>query len=417
MAGQGGGQSDHIGYPRGCPAGARAFERGGYRDVNVAIVAPSFGLVSETFIAYHVRQLAPGSTVLICNDERGAELHGYPVLSGIRSRWEKEGGGPGRPASILQRACRKVHYGLSAGDRDRVAAFLRSTGVTHVLGEYGYSAALMTDACRALDIPLFAYFRGHDASSVMRSFAVRRAYLRMFQQARAIFCVSQYLADRIMKAGCPARLIHVAPSGVSLADFPPGSPEPGRILSVGRLVEKKRPDLVIRAFAGVADRFQDARLDLVGGGPLEARCRSLVQELGLEGRAVLHGALSHGEVAALARKAAVFVLHSVTAPNGDIEGFPTSIAEAMATGIPVVATRHSGIPEHVQEGKTGFLVEEGDWAGMSEALAALLANPRMASEMGQAARQHAVENLDRTRLIREVRRVMGIETCRWQANG
>jgi colanic acid/amylovoran biosynthesis glycosyltransferase len=103
------------------------------------------------------------------------------------------------------------------------------------------------------------------------------------------------------------------------------------------------------------------------------------------------------------------VQHSVTDPDGRIEGFPVVIAEAMFTALPVVSTRHSGIPEHVKDGATGFLVEEGDVAGMAAAMARLLADPGVAAGMGRAGRAHALEHLSRPASYRRLRDLMGLE--------
>jgi colanic acid/amylovoran biosynthesis glycosyltransferase len=374
----------------------------------LAIVAPSFNQYSETFIAYHARMLAPGRTVLVCKDSLGAHTYGYPVLSHVNPKLTHFNDLDRRAKWVLFAVRARYSRGLSFDDRMRVMDFFRTQGVEKVLGEFGYSGAIMTDICRKLDLPLYVFFRGQDASSFMRRRSWQRRYRRMFQSVAGVFCVSQYLADRVVQAGCPEHLIHISPSGVVLEDFPPGTPEPGRLIAVGRLVEKKAPDLTLEAFARIAAAFPDAHLGMIGDGPLADRCREVVARHGLQHRVTLYGALQHQEVAALMRRASVFVQHSVTAPNGDIEGFPTAIAEAMAVGLPVVATRHSGIPEHVHEGESGLLVDEGDVAGMSRAIEQLLADPDLARRMGRAARIHAERNLDRSRLLRQVREVIGL---------
>jgi glycosyltransferase involved in cell wall biosynthesis len=115
-------------------------------------------------------------------------------------------------------------------------------------------------------------------------------------------------------------------------------------------------------------------------------------------------------------QAAVFVQHSVTTADC-IEGFPTAIAEAMASALPVVVTCHSGIPEHVRDGETGLLVAEGDVAGMAGALARLIADRGLARRMGAAGRAHALEHLDRARSRARIRDLMGlpapVETPEW----
>ena len=214
--------------------------------------------------------------------------------------------------------------------------------------------------------------------------------------------------------GAPAERMHVVPCGVDPARFPPGRPEPGRVVVIGRLTEKKAPHLAIRAFAAaVADgRFPGAHLDVVGDGPLRDACVAAVAETGLKtglgAQVTLHGPLPHARVGELMRRAQVFLQHSVTAANGDTEGAPVAVAEAMMTALPVVATRHSGIPEQVAEGETGLLVAEGDVAGMGAALARLLADPVASAAMGAAGRARALERLDQDRLYAELRSLLGL---------
>lgn len=377
-------------------------------DVTLAIVAPSFNAVSETFVADHVRTLAPGRTVLVCRDDRGADSFGCPVLAQVQPEFTAFGPLDAMFKDLRFRLRRRFGPALSFDDRMRVMAFFREHGVGRVLAEFGHAGAQIAGVCASLDIPLYVYMRGHDASATLRHATMRRRYRRMFRTARGIFCVSRYLADRIVEIGCPSELIHINPSGVEVDAFPPGAPEPGRLVAVGRLVEKKAPHLTLEAFARIATRFPQARLDFVGDGPLAARCRETIARHGLEARVRMHGSLGDREVAALLQRASIFLQHSVVAPDLDIEGFPTAIAEAMCTALPVITTRHSGIPEHVLHGETGLIVEEGDVEGMAEAIARVLSDPDFGRRLGAAARAHAVVHLDRVRARRRVRDVMGL---------
>jgi glycosyltransferase involved in cell wall biosynthesis len=376
--------------------------------VTLALVAPSFDAVSETFIADHVRTLAPGRTVLVCRDSRGAERYGCPVLSHVAP--EPVAFGPLDAALKRARHGLRRRFGPALGydDRMRLMGFLRAHGVDRVLAEFGYSGALVSEVCAALDLPFYVYFRGLDASASATAGRMQRRYRRMFGHVRGVFCVSRHLAECVAGFGCPPELIHVNASGVQVDLFPPGDPDPHRALAVGRLVDKKAPHLTIAAFARIAGRFPAARLEMVGDGPLAGLCRETIARHGLEGRVTLLGALEHAEVGRLMRRASIFVQHSMTAANGDIEGFPTAIAEAMSSALAVVSTRHSGIPEHVRDGETGLLVEEGDVEGMAEALARTLADPCLARRLGAAARAHALAHLDRERARQRVRDVMGL---------
>ena len=375
----------------------------------IAIVNPSFNQVSETFVADHVCTLAPGRTVLVCQDGVGAERFGQPVLSCVNS--DTILSGDRLRDTILPGIRRRFGHGpaLAFEDRKRLAAFFRGHGVTVVLAEFGYSGTLVAEVCARLDLPLFVCFRGHDATLHKLYPSLRRRYRRLFRQAAGIIAESRFIAAELAAIGCPETLMQVIPSGVDPERFPPNSAEPGRILAIGRLVAKKAPDLSLRAFAQVAARFPQAHFDLVGDGALRGRCEALVAELNLVDRVTLHGYLDREACAALMRRAAMFIQHSVTDPEGGIEGFPVAIAEAMASALPVVSTRHSGIPEHVLDGRTGLLVAEGDVDGMAAAMMRLLVDPAAADRMGKAGREHALVHLSRAHALDRLRALMGLE--------
>ena len=371
----------------------------------LALVAPSFNEVSETFIAAHVRALLPEATVLVCQHGDGADRFGRPVLdhldSAVGANWY---------GTAVARVRRRLGTGpaLARADEARLADFLRRHRVTVVLAEFGNVGALVAEVCARLDLPLFVYFRGHDATMHKNSPPLRRRYRWLFRQAAGFFAVSRFVADEVVAIGCPEDRLAVIPSGVDPDGFPPGSPEPGRILAVGRLVEMKAPHLTLAAFAEVAGRFPEARLDIVGDGPLRDRCAALVAERALCDRVTLHGAQSNAAVAALLSRAAIFAQHSVTDARGKIEGFPVAIAEAMVTGLPIVSTRHSGIPEHVRDGVSGWLVAEGDVAGMAAAMARLLADRGEAARLGLAGRAWALDHLSRPAGYARLRAAMGL---------
>lgn len=402
------------GSREGAVAGLSLLERSdpARRPMTLALVAPSFNAVSETFIADHVRTLAPGRTVLVCRDSRGTEFLDCPVLSHIRPDYASFGPIDGRIKRAYVRLRRRFGTSLSIEDRMRLIEFFRAQEVDRVLAEFGYSGVQVTDACARLGLPLYVYFRGNDASAAVLHGPMRRRYRRMFRQVQGVFCVSKDIADRLIGIGCPPGLIQINPSGALISAFPPGDPEPGRVIAVGRLVDKKAPHLTLQAFAKVAAQFPAARLDMVGDGHLADLCHETVARLGIADRVTLHGSLDHASVGRLLRRASVFVQHSLVAPNGDTEGFPTAIAEAMSTALAVVASDHGGIAEHVFNERTGLLFAEGDVDGMAAAMARVLADPAYARELGAAAREHAIIHLDRERARQRVRDVMGLPAPR-----
>lgn len=378
--------------------------------VTLAIVSPTFNQVSETFVADHARALAPEGTILLCQDGRKAERFGHPVLSDIGPILPE----PGAPAARVLRL-RLIHtlrrrggFGPMLGfeERLRIAGFLKAHEATVALAEFGYAGVLVDEACAMAGVPLYVCFRGHDATMPDRLPSLGRRYRRMFATARGIIAELRFIADKVAALGCPRDKITVQASGMEGGTYAPARSEPGRIIGIGRFVEMKAPHLTLQAFAEIAGRFPQAHLDLVGDGVLMPRVQALVAEKGLQDRVTLHGYQSHAACAALMARAAIFVQHSLTDAEGAVEGFPVAIAEAMASALPIVSTRHSGIPEHVEDGVSGLLVAEGDVAGMAAALARLLEDPEAAAAMGRAGRTYALANLDRAEVHRRLRRIM-----------
>ena len=174
-------------------------------------------------------------------------------------------------------------------------------------------------------------------------------------------------------------------------------------------MEKKAPYLTILAFKKVLERLPEARLVMVGAGILHDVCSKLIKALHIEHAVELKGIVSHDGVAVLMQQSRVFVQHSLVPASGDTEGTPVVILEAGASGLPVVSTKHAGIPDVVIHGRTGFLVDEGDVDGMSKYIYELLNNPELASEMGKNAREHISANFSMKHSIEKLKNIL--EQC------
>jgi colanic acid/amylovoran biosynthesis glycosyltransferase len=159
--------------------------------------------------------------------------------------------------------------------------------------------------------------------------------------------------------------------------------EPPTIACVARLLPYKGHSVLLRALAGAEPPLAGARLELVGDGPLRDELEREAVRLGIGGRVWFHGSVSEPEVAAVLAGADVFALPSIIAPDGDMEGIPNALIEAMAAGLPAVSTSQSGVPELIEDGRTGFLAQPGDVAGLRSALV------RALTEIDPAARAHA----------------------------
>ncbi|MFQ5561451.1 MAG: glycosyltransferase, partial [Nitrospinota bacterium] len=172
------------------------------------------------------------------------------------------------------------------------------------------------------------------------------------------------------------------------------------LLTVGRLVEKKGQRYAIEAVANITKKGMQVEYLIAGDGPMKQELEALVRHLEMSGVVQFLGPVVQEEVIDLLQKADIFLAPSVTAKNGDQEGTPTVIMEAMAAGLPVISTYHSGIPEIILDADTGFLVKEKDVDALTEKLAYLIKCPEIGSQMGARGREHIEKEFNIDTLVK-----------------
>lgn len=277
-----------------------------------------------------------------------------------------------------------------------------------VLAEFGTVAAKIYKACEKSGIPYVVHFHGYDGTATTTLHAYKHEYSEIFKSAAALIVVSKAMRDKLISIGAPTNKIFLNPYGVDVQRDDLASPESSQpiFLAVGRFVEKKAPHLTIQAFEKTAKSIPGSRLVMVGDGPLLKPCQELAKKLNIDNQVHFAGVHTRRSVAKLLRLSRAFVQHSVTAGNGDSEGLPLAILEAGAAGLPVISTRHAGIPDAVIEGENGLLVDEGDVQKMAEAIFRLAINPKLAGWMGKNYHQRVVEHFSRERSIRGLRTIL-----------
>lgn len=201
---------------------------------------------------------------------------------------------------------------------------------------------------------------------------------------------SKSLMDRLMELGCPPENVRLNRTGIPMDKFPVLRREPPadggwRLVQACRLIEKKGLPVTLEAFAGFAAAYPKARLTLAGDGPWAAKLRTMAADLGLADRVEFRGFLGESDLCQLYHESHFFLHPSQMTADQNQEGVPNAMLEAMATGLPVIATRHGGIPEAVEHRKTGLLVEERDASGLLGHLLSLAAEPERWHSMGAAA--------------------------------
>lgn len=347
--------------------------------LRLLVFTPSRRRASETFIRANLLGL-PCQTVVYCGDElpwRTQPLrlaYGLAILASkllYRLGWQRLG--TWLPSQVAIRICRQERPTL-------------------VLAEFGFHAVRIMELVPATGLPLVVHFRGADASSRRYLGALEGRYRRLLALASALVVKCEPMAQRLLPLAAgrsrPLPLL-ISPSGADGTLFRAGNPAqaPPRFLAVGRFVAKKGPLLTLKAFARAARSRPDLELVMVGNGPLLAPARRLAAELGVASQVRFAGVEPPAAIAERMGHCRAFVQHSLTGPDGDQEGSPVAVMEAQLSGLPVVATRHAGIPEVVLNGETGLLVAEGDVAAMAAAIGRLADNPTLAARLGAAGRR------------------------------
>ncbi len=269
----------------------------------------------------------------------------------------------------------------------RLAIAAREAGVTHLHAHFATVATVV--ARLAARFSGIGYSFTAHAKDIFHEAVDADILRRKLADASAAVTVSDFnmawLGERFAAAAAKVTRIY---NGLEIAEFPYRAPL-GRqrlIVAVGRLVEKKGFDVLIEACALLKARGVTFECEIIGGGQLSETLRALVSWLDLDDCVTLPGALPRPEVVAALHRAAVSVMPCVIAEDGDRDGLPTVLIEAMALGTPCIATDVTGIPEIVRDGETGLCVAQRDPVALADAIERLLGDEVLGQRLAEAAR-------------------------------
>lgn len=363
----------------------------------------SFSPASETFIYNLIVELERQGidNQVLALDRQNADARPFPKVAVFPRA------GRFHPWRILLRCWqgRRPGAALAAAwriERPRLRRALERMRPDLVHAHFGPTGVLIAPVAQQLGIKCVTSFHGFDVTSVPREKFWKKQYDLLWFQVAAFTGPSAHICGLLETLGARREKIVRISNGVHVSQFPftpPGLRFDGKnieCLYVGRLVEKKGPLLLLQAFdcaRKAVDGKVNLTLHMVGDGPLMPALMQERQTRGLTNCVQIHGARSHREVVAMLQKAHIFLQHSVTASDGDQEGQGVSMIEAAATGLPIISTRHDGIPEVVLDQKTGYLVEEHDVTGMGKRLANLASNPSLWDNLGRSGREHVEKNM------------------------
>lgn len=239
-------------------------------------------------------------------------------------------------------------------------------------------------------------FHGSDVSKTFHEFN-NNYYAELFSKGDYFLPISQFWQNKLFKLGCPSYRTSVHHMGVDPKQLEFRAREPSndqkiRLVSIARLVEKKGIEYGIKAIAKLSAKYPQIEYVVVGDGDLRRKLEFLIEELRVGQQVKLLGWQEKSAIKEILNYSDILLAPSVTAKNGDQEGIPVVLMEAMSIGLPVISTLHSGIPELVQDGSTGFLVPEKDVDAICNKIDYFINHPEFIYSMGKKGSEYIEQN-------------------------
>lgn len=371
---------------------------------------------SETFVVTEIlAHEAAGCEVEVFALKPFAEPRVQPEVARVRARVTRL---PEPEPDEARAALAEVAARAPGATEDAMEAFqglalareARARGVTHLHAHFARAAATVARiAGAATGIPHSVTCHARD---LFHEAVTPEDLRRRLAGARTVVAVSEFNARWIReRGGMEAGRVVVIRNGLDLSRFPFSEPRsrPPVVAAVGRLVPKKGFDVLVDAMAILRRRGIAARCRIAGTGDEAGGLEARIRDRGVADSVTLVGPVPHDAVPAFLGEAAVFAAPCVVAKDGDRDGLPTTILEAMACGTPVVATPVTGVPEAVVAGETGLLVPEEDPGALADAIGSLLAVENLGVRLAVAARSLVEREHDATRAAERLRRTIGAE--------
>lgn len=245
---------------------------------------------------------------------------------------------------------------------------------------FGHIAVHLLPLIRVWGKPSVVSFHGADVRVDLEKPAYRAATKEMLEAVRLVLVRSESLGRALIDLGCAAGKIRIQRTGIPVEEIPFRArvwPRDGdwKFVQACRLIEKKGLQTSLLAFARFAERYPQSSFTIAGEGPLQPELEARARELGLGDKVSFPGFVSQAELRELFYGSHIFLHPSERGADGNQEGVPNSMLEAMASGLPVFATEHGGIPEAIEHGKSGILVKESDHEALARALLETVAQP------------------------------------------
>jgi colanic acid/amylovoran biosynthesis glycosyltransferase len=297
------------------------------------------------------------------------------------------------------RQLRDKPWQISDAELSELLSVLSETRARLLHIYFGHIGVHLLPLIRAWKHPSIVSFHGADVMVDMNKSAYREATLQMLDTVTLVLVRSESLRRAVVDLGCDPEKIEIQRTGIPLEEFPfrdrdvPKSGE-WRFVQAGRLIEKKGLPVTLRAFSTFLTKHPSAKLTIAGEGPLLPELQKFAGELGVTDRVSFTGFISQEQLREIYYRSHIFLHPSQTGRDGNQEGIPNSMLEAMATGLPVFATEHGGIPEAIENGVNGVLVPERDDEALARALLNATQDPDLLSRIARAGAEAVKHNFD-----------------------
>jgi colanic acid/amylovoran biosynthesis glycosyltransferase len=280
--------------------------------------------------------------------------------------------------------------------------------VLHIF--FGHIAVHLLPLIRAWPKPKVVSFHGADVLVDMEKPAYRRTTKEMLQLVTRVFVRSASLRRAVIELGCDENKIDIVRTGIPLEQFPfreRDFPTDGgwRFLQASRLVQKKGIATALHAFTSFLNEYPNATLTIAGEGPMMSELQELTRKLKIDNRVSLPGFVSQEKLREIYYASHIFLHPSETGSDGNQEGIPNSMLEAMATGLPVFATDHGGIPEAIEKDVSGVLVPERDHEALSQALLHAAKNADLLKRLARNGAEVVAEKFDQRNQIQRLEEI------------
>jgi colanic acid/amylovoran biosynthesis glycosyltransferase len=378
------------------------------RKLNICIVNPNRNAYSETFIRNHIKHL-PGNILFLYggwfpaydkNDQRIADeyINRSFTSKAIVFLCKLL---PAFIANKIPSSIKGYPYDEELNDQS-FRFILRKNKIDIVLAEFMYKGVLIKDACADLKIPFVVHTHGGaDILNKNNLNLYSDSIPDLFLKATRIVSVDSFSSSTLLELGLKKEKLTEIGLGVDLTLFKKTTPSSNApvFLALGRLVNMKAPYLTILAFSSVLKDHPEAKLIIAGNGSLFDCCFQIVKALKIEKSVIFPGVLAPEEVSKYMQQSRAFVQHSIHTTDGDSEGLPVAILEAMATGLPVISTYHNGIADTITNEVDGLLVEENDIDAMAACMIRLIEQPDYADHLGAKAREKIETDFEMSHVI------------------